>query len=118
MSDLHLSMIEMASSIMSEYEIIEINNALNDQLKLIRKSSARKIKSTLKVGDKVTLNVQENDKLQNHIGTVEKVNRTRALVKFANEINLKPYDVPLNMINIMESETTNTPRDVPLNMMR
>jgi|TARA_R110000824_G_scaffold381882_1_gene574901 hypothetical protein len=101
MSDLHLSMIEMASSIMSEYEIIEINNALNDQLKLIRKSNVRKIKSILKVGDKVTLNVQENDELLNHVGTVEKVNRTKALVKFDHEI--RPYDVPLNMINVMES---------------
>ena len=101
MSDLHLSMIEMASSIMSEHEIIEINNALNDQLKLIRKSNVRKMKSTLKIGDKVTLSVQENDKLQNHIGTVVKVNRTRALVKFDHEI--RPFHVPLNMINVMES---------------
>ena len=75
---------------LNDTDLIELNAQIIRKLKTIRATQAAELKSTLKVGDKVTWNCRQGSKE----GVIYKVNRKKAIV----EVNGEGWNVPLGML--------------------
>lgn len=74
-------------------ELLEVNNMVVDVIKAKRQIRDNILRSTIKVGDKVGI---EKDRFNGSVFVVEKVNRTKAILRKENSFS--QYSVPFTLI--------------------
>ena len=79
---------------LNEAELLEINRALCAQLKVVRNREARRKRFMFSSGDSVSFNGRRGYTE----GEVVRVKRKKALVK----VGMVTWDVPLNMLSLVE----------------
>lgn len=85
-------------SITDEHTLKEIQTILHNQFDIIRLQRTARVKAKLKIGDRIqTTEGKKNDK--GIIGTIVKMNRTRAVVHKDGDPEWHNWNVPFSLIN-------------------
>ena len=91
---------------MTVEELREVNTVVVDLIKNKRKLEGALVKATMKVGDKVTWTGRDG---QQHTGTLEKINRTKARV-LQQDIQGRgsfSWTIPFSMLSLMDENKFN-----------
>jgi hypothetical protein len=81
-------------------ELIDLNNKVVLRIKHLRRAQSHETAHTLRVGNKVSFT--NNHDGRTAIGTVMKVNRTRAKIKTQSSTgSISLWNVPMNMLTVI-----------------